>query len=126
MSLHAPRHARPGRAFLVAPFVAAVAASALAACAAPASAPAASGGVDVRVMVKLARPSEDLVGVAVEASRVAGVPATYAGAVSATWHALSLHCTDAAACDAAIARLRQAKAAFEAVELDGRKQRAVM
>ena len=77
-------------------------------------------------MVKLARPSGDRADIAAEVSRVAGVPASYGTAVSANWHALSLRCVDTSACDAAIARLRQAKAAYEAVELDGRKRRAVM
>ena len=76
-------------------------------------------------MVKLARPSQDAAGIAADAGRVAGVPVSYGAAVSAAWHALSLHCADASACDVAVARLRQAKA-YEAVELDGRKQRAVM
>jgi len=118
---------RPRRTLLAAPFAAVVAASALSACAAPvpASGPA-PGAVDVRVMVKLARPSDDRAAIAAEASRVSGVPASYGSAVSATWHALSLRCVDLSACDAAIDRLRQAKAAYEAVELDGRKRRAVM
>jgi hypothetical protein len=125
MPFHSSRDAGSRHALLAVPFAAVVAASALSACAAPASAPAA-GAVQVRVMVKLVRPSEDLAGIAAEASRVAGVPASYNSAVSATWHALSLHCTDLSACDAAIVRLRQAKSAYEAVELDGRKHRAVM
>ena len=70
-------------------------------------------------MVKLTRPSDDKAGIAAEVSRVAGVPAGYASMVSASWHALSLRCSDASACDAAIDRLRQARATFEAVELDG-------
>ncbi|MCE9658977.1 MAG: hypothetical protein K8R60_10490 [Burkholderiales bacterium] len=78
------------------------------------------------MMVKLARPSGDRAGIAAEVSRVAGVPASYGTAVSPDWHALSLRCVDLPACDAAIVRLRQAKSAFEAVELDGRKRGAVM
>jgi hypothetical protein len=77
-------------------------------------------------MVKLVRPSDDRAGIAAEVSRVAGVPASYGSAVSASWHALSLRCVDTSACDAALDRLRQAKAAFEAVELDGRKRGTVM
>jgi hypothetical protein len=77
-------------------------------------------------MVKLTRPSDDKAGIAAEVSRIAGVPAGYASMVSASWHALSLRCSDASACDAAIDRLRQARASFEAVELDGRKRGAVM
>jgi len=110
---------------LAVPIAAALAAGALSACAAPAPGQAPSA-VDVRVMVKLVRASEDRVAIAAEASRVAGVPASYGSAVSTTWHALSLRCVDLSACDAAVDRLRQAKAAYEAVELDGRKRRAVM
>jgi hypothetical protein len=77
-------------------------------------------------MVKLVPSSDDRAGIAAEVSRVAGVPATYGSPVTATWHALSLRCVDRPACDAAIDRLRQAKAAFEAVELDGRKRGAVI
>jgi hypothetical protein len=108
-----------------APFAVALAASALSACAAPAAAPTV-GGVEVRVLVKLARPSQDSTAIAAEATRSAGVSASYASAVSAGWHALVLHCPDAPACDAAMLRLRQTSAVYEAVELDGRKQRAVM
>ena len=77
-------------------------------------------------MVKLAQPSDDRAGIAAEVSRVAGVPASYGSTVSAAWHALSLRCADPSACDAAIDRLRQARATFEAVELEGRKRGAVM
>ncbi len=125
MTSTSPRGARPGRAFLAVPFAAAIVASALSACAAPPSGPA-PGTVDVRVMVKLARPIGDRAGIVAEVSRVAGVPASYGTAVSADWHALSLRCVDVSACDAAVDRLRQAKSAFEAVELDGRKRGAVM
>jgi hypothetical protein len=77
-------------------------------------------------MVKPVRPASDAAVVAAEVSRVAGVPASYRSLVSADWHALSLRCTDASACDRAIERLRQAKSSFEAIELDGRKRGAVM
>ena len=82
---------------------------ALAACAAP-----------LRVMVKLARASEDANAIAAEAARVAGVPVNYAAAASPTWHALVLRCA-AAQCDAAIARLRAADTLYQAVEIEGRK-----
>ena len=71
-------------------------------------------------MVKLARGSEDASAIAAEASRVAGVPVSYAAATSSTWHALCLHCAGAE-CDAAIARLRAAGTIYQAVEIDGRK-----
>lgn len=94
-------------------------ACALAACAAPREA-AADGAAPLRVMVKLARASEDANAIAVEAARVAGVAVTYAAASSPVWHALVLRCTGAQ-CDAAIARLRAADTVYQAVEIDGRK-----
>jgi len=120
-----PRGRRPARAFLAAPLALATAAGALSACAAPAPAPEPTG-VEVRLMVKLVRPAQDGAVIATDASRVAGVPAHYRSMVSASWHALSLRCADASACDRAIDRLRRDKATFEAVELDGRKRGAVM
>jgi hypothetical protein len=101
------------------------AAIALAACAAPSSAAAAGQEFAVRVVVKLAHPSDDTAAIAAEASRQAGVEVRYGAAVSSAWHALSLHCPDAAACEAAIVRLRQSSV-YTAVELDARKQRVVM
>ena len=124
MAPRLPRAAGSARALLAAPFAAALVASALSACAAPASTPA-SGGVTLRVVVKLVRPSEDTNAIADEATRRAGVAASYAAAVSASMHALVLHCADTSACDAAMARLRQASNVYETVEVDGRK-RAVM
>ena|SRR6478672_11147924 len=94
-------------------------ASALAACAAPRQT-AADGAAPLRVMVKLAHASDDAKTIAAEAARVAGVPVTYAAATSTTWHALWLHC-GGARCDDAIARLRAADRAYQAVEIDGRK-----
>ena len=121
MPLLASRGTRRARALLALPLAAAAAAGALSACAAPAGGP-----VDVRLMVKLTKPSDDKAGIAAEVSRVAGVPAGYGSLVSASWHALVLRCSDASACDAAIDRLRQAPSSFEAIELDGRKRGAVM
>jgi hypothetical protein len=125
MPLFVSRGKRPARAFLAAPFVVAAAAGALSACAAPSTAPDA-GGIEVRLMVKLVRPAQDGAVIAADASRVAGVPAHYRSMVSASWHALSLRCPDASACERAIDRLRQEKTTFEAIELDGRKRGAVM
>jgi len=110
------------KSIVVGSLAAAVAAAALTACAAPAE--AGSGGVDVRILVKLVQPSADTATIAALASREAGVPAHYAAAVSTQWHALSLHCPDAAACDAAIARLRLARGVFESIEPDARKHPA--
>jgi hypothetical protein len=90
---------------------------ALAACAAPREA---DGAAPLRVMVKLARASEDANAIAAEAARVAGVPVNYAAAASPTWHVLVLRCA-AAQCDAAIARLRAADTLYQAVEIEGRK-----
>lgn len=124
MPLLAPRGARSARVLLALPLAVAAAVGALSACAEPAV--TAAGPVEVRLMVKLARPSEDRAGIVAEVSGVAGVPARYGSAVSASWHALSLRCADPSACDAAIDRLRKARATFEAVELEGRKRGAVM
>lgn len=96
-----------------------VLASALAACAGTPR-EAAAGAAPLRVMVKLARGSEDANAIAAEASRVAGVPVSYAAATSPTWHALFLHCAGTQ-CDAALARLRAAGTTYQAVEIDGRK-----
>ncbi|MEO8524645.1 MAG: hypothetical protein ABI460_08005 [Caldimonas sp.] len=79
--------------------------------------------MNVRILVKLTRPTGDHAAIAAEASRQAGVAAKYAASVSAAWHALVLHCSDAAECDLAITRLQQASGSYEAVERDGRKQR---
>ena len=121
MPLPVTRGTRRARALLALPLAAAAVAGTLSACAAPAAGP-----VDVRLMVKLVRPSDDKSHVAAEVSRVAGVPAGYASMVNASWHAVSLRCADAAACDAAIERLRRARSTFEAVEVEGRKRGAVM
>jgi hypothetical protein len=102
-------------------------AAALAGCAASADASsraASSPASTLRVLVKLARPGDDPGAIAAEAARIAGVPVSYAAATSASWHALAVHCGDAAACDAAIGRLRSAGSIYQAVEIDGRKQRA--
>src|SRR6478672_10723540 len=93
----------------------------LAACVAPAGAAAETGGV--RIMVKLARGSEDADAIAAEATRIAGSRVTYAAATSSSWHALAVHCESAARCDEAIARLRAAGAVYVAVESEGRKAR---
>ena len=79
----------------------------------------------LRVMVKLARGSEDATTIAAEAARIAGVRVSYAAATSVQWHALALHCASAAECDAAIARLRAASNVYQTVEIEGRKARSV-
>jgi hypothetical protein len=116
----------PNRRGASAPAAAAcVFAAALAACAAaPAPKDLAAETAPLRVMVKLVHPSEDTAAIGAEATRVAGVPVTYAAATSASWHALALHCTSPAECDAAVARLRGAGATYQAVEIEGRKTRS--
>lgn len=101
-----------------------VLAAALAACTAPAPRERAAEAAPLRVMVKLAHPSEDAAAISAEATRVAGVPVTYAAATSASWHALALHCAGPAECEAAVARLRGAAATYQAVEIEGRKSRS--
>jgi len=95
----------------------------LAGCAVAANA-AGEPAFTTRVMVKLVRPSEDAIAIGAEATRHAGVPVTYAAATSTSWHAVLLHCTSAAQCDAAVERLRAAAAIYQAVELDGKKTHA--
>jgi hypothetical protein len=95
----------------------------LAACGTPQHA-VADSATTARVMVKLVRPSDNATAIAAEATRVAGVPVTYAAATSAAWHALSLRCASASDCEAAIARLRSAAAVYETVEVDSRKTRS--
>jgi hypothetical protein len=80
--------------------------------------------VEVRVLVQLVRPSADAAAISAEASRQAQVPVAYAAATSPAWHALVLRCGSAAACEAAIGRLRGAASTYSAVELDGRRHRA--
>lgn len=85
----------------------------------------ADASVQVRVIVKLNQPSSDAGAIAADASRRAGVPVRYAAAVNGAWHALSLECADAAACDAAIDSMRKS-GIYAAVELDGKKRHAAM
>jgi hypothetical protein len=95
----------------------------LGACAAPAGS-AGESSVAVRVMVKLARSSEDADAIAAEASRIAGIRVTHAAATSSSWHALAVHCASPAQCDEAIARMRAAGAVYAVVETEGRKARS--
>ena len=98
----------------------------LPASAAPAEAsPVAPASVQVRVIVKLNQPSGDADAIAADAARRAGVPVRYAAAVNGAWHALSLQCADAAACDAAIDNMRKS-GAYSSVELDSKKRHAAM
>ena len=94
------------------------------ACGAQPSREAAGQMPPLRVMVKLVRASEDVGTIGAEASRIAGVPVSYAAATSAQWHAIALHCTSAAECDAAVARLRAATNVYQTVEIEARKMPA--
>jgi hypothetical protein len=98
--------------------------TAFAACAAASVDATAAAQASQRVVVKLVRGSVDGAAIAAEATRVAGVPVSYAAAVSTSWHALALQCGGAASCDAAIARLRAADSIYQAVELESRKTRS--
>lgn len=117
MALHRPRAVGASRLLRAASFAGALVVGAVPACAAPAA-----SGVDVRIVVKLTEPSKNMTAIAEEATRRAGVPATYVAGVDPIWHALSLHCVDGPACDAAVLRMRQASTVYAAVEFDGRKR----
>jgi hypothetical protein len=75
---------------------------------------------NARVMVRLRDPSVDRAAVAAQAQAVAGVPVQATGAVTPEWQALTLDCADAAACDAAVARLRADTGRYLLVEIDRR------
>jgi hypothetical protein len=92
-----------------------IATLALAACA---SAPA----QEMRVLVKLAQPSDDVRAIAEQAGRSSGKPARYLAAAGGSWHAIALGCASSADCDAALARLQSDAAHFEAVQRDERKR----
>ena len=76
----------------------------------------------MRLIVKLAQPSEDGAAIASQVSQSAGVPARYLAATSAAWHAVALECDGAEVCEAALARLRADSRHFDAVERDERKR----
>ena len=95
--------------------------AAIGACAAPADAPDPGAG-EMRVLVKLTRPSSDVQAIVRQASAAAGEPVRYLAATSLQWHALALRCGSAAACDAALQRLRADAANFEAAQRDERKR----
>lgn len=77
---------------------------------------------ELRVLVKLARPSGDRAAIARLVSDRAGVTARYLSATSPAWHALALPCSGATECDALLQRLRADRAAFDAAERDERKR----
>ena len=88
---------------------------ALAACAAPTPAT-----TELRVLVQLAPDDADAARIAERITRSAGTPARYIAPSGSGWHALALACADAA-CDAALARLRDDHSVL-AVQLDARKR----
>jgi hypothetical protein len=99
----------------------------LAACAAPlpgavpGAAPAAASA-ELRVLVKLAKASEDTAAIAAQVSAAAGTNARYVAASSPHWHALALQCADVQACEAAFDRLSANKAVFDVVQRDERRR----
>ena len=76
----------------------------------------------MRLIVKLAQPTEDGAAIARLVSQSAGVPARYLTATSAAWHAVAVECDGARACEAALKRLRADRRHFEAIERDERKR----
>lgn len=89
---------------------------ALAACANPTPAT-----TEQRVLVQLAEPESDAARIAERITRSSGTPARYLAASGSGWHALALACADAAACDAALGRLRDDRSVL-AVQPDARKR----
>ena len=90
--------------------------------AAPSAAPTATPAAEVRILVKLAKASEDTEAIAAQVAAAAGTPARYLAATSTQWHALALMCADAQACEAAMQRLSAKSATFEVVQRDERKR----
>lgn len=96
--------------------------SGLLACEAQAPQTAPGSGTEMRVLVKLTRPSVDTQAIAAQVAAAAATPARYLAATSAQWHALALECPDAAACDAALRRLGADSATFEVAQRDEMKR----
>ena len=95
----------------------------LAACAAPMPGVATAGPVaELRVLVKLNKASADTEAIAAHVAAAAGTKARYLAATSPQWHALSLLCADAQACEAAFQRLSTSQAVFDVVQRDERKR----
>jgi len=83
---------------------------------------AAPASAELRVMVKLVNPSTDPRAIAAQVAAAAGTGARYLSATSPQWHALALVCGEPGACEAALQRLGDQKALFEAVQRDERKR----
>lgn len=86
--------------------------------------PAARDADNPRLLLKIADRAADGATVARLAATAAGVPAEHLAASGGGWHAVRLRCTGAA-CDTALARLRQSAerpGPIEAVEADARKR----
>lgn len=96
--------------------------SGLLACAAQVPQAAPGSATEMRVLVKLIRPSADTQAIAAQVAAAAGTPARYLAATSAQWHALALECPDTAACEAALRRLGADGATFEVVQRDEMKR----
>ena len=80
------------------------------------------GSGPLRLLVKLAQPSDDAAQIARFASQGAGVSARYLAATSGLWHAVVIECNSPRECNAALERLRADRTHFEAVERDERKR----
>lgn len=76
---------------------------------------------EMRVLIKLAQPTDDARAIAEHASRSSGKPARYLAAAGGAWHAVALACAGPADCDAALARLQIDGANFDAAQRDERK-----
>ena len=95
----------------------------LVACAAPPPGAVTAGpSAEMRVLVKLNKASADTEAIAAQVAAAAGTKARYLAATSPQWHALSLLCADAQACEAAFQRLSTQQSAFEVVQRDERKR----
>jgi hypothetical protein len=77
---------------------------------------------EMRVLVKLVQPSDDVRAIAEQTSRSSGKPARYLAAAGGSWHAIALGCASIADCDAALLRLQSDSVRFEAVQRDERKR----
>ena len=94
------------------------------ACGAVSSGPSATNGDGPRLLLRVADRTADAATVARIAASAAGLPVEHLSASGGGWHAVRLRCSGAA-CDAAVARLRQSTerpGPIEAVETDARKR----
>ena len=88
------------------------------------SACASDPALDAPLLVKLVQPATDGGAIARQAAAIAGVPVSYAAAVSPQWHALRLHCASARDCAAALQRLHEQVSVYDVVQPDERRRAA--